>query len=121
MLGEEGYLLTGTGADTFAMRFSAYQNRYELAHPDSALVAEDYDSPHCEYLALLVNNGIPALLCFLVLVAAGCFGIPVWRDGVLGYGMQAFLSFSVCILAPMFWVVLGLSLARPPDPNPRKA
>ena len=57
---------------------------------------------------------------FLVLVAAGCFGIPVWRDGVLGYGVQAFLSFSVCILAPMFWVILGLSFARPPDQNPRE-
>ena len=120
MLGEEGYLLTGTGADTFAMRFSDYQNRYELAHPDTELIPDYYDSPHCEYLAMLVNSGIPALLSFLVLVAAGCFGIPVWRDGVLGYGVQAFLSFSVCILAPMFWVILGLSLARPPDQNPRE-
>lgn len=121
MLGEEGYLLTGTGADTFASRFSAYQNRYELAHPDTELIPDYYDSPHCEYLAVVVNSGIPALLCFLLLTAAGCFGLPVWRDGVLGYGMQAFLSFSVCIVAPMFWVILGLSLARSPDKKPLEA
>ena len=120
MLREDGYLLTGTGADTFAMRFSAYQNRYELAHPDTELIPDYYDSPHCEYLAMLVNSGVPALLCFLVLIAAGCFGVPVWRDSVLGYGVQAFLSFSVCIVAPMFWVLLGLSLARPPDKSARK-
>lgn len=121
MLQEEGYLLTGTGADTFAARFSAYQNRYELAHPDTELIPDYYDSPHCEYLAVLVNSGIPALLCFLGLIAAGCFGIPVWRDGVLGYGVQALLSFSVCIVAPVFWVILGLSLARSPGKKLRRA
>ena len=28
---------------------------------------------------------------------------------VLCYAVQAFFSFSVCLVAPMFWVVLGLS------------
>ena len=28
---------------------------------------------------------------------------------VLCYAVQAFFSFSVCIVAPMFWVLLGLS------------
>ena len=117
MLAEEGRLLTGTGADTFANRFSDYLFRYELAHPDGELLADYYDTPHSEYLAMVVNCGIPALLCFLVLILAGCFGVSVWKDGVLGYAVQALLSFSVCIVAPMFWVVLGLSLSRPSPPK----
>ena len=66
---------------------------------------------------MIVNCGIPALLCFLVLILAGCFGVSVWKDGVLGYAVQALLSFSVCIVAPMFWVVLGLSLSRTSSPK----
>ena len=115
MLREEGYLLTGTGPDTFALRFGTFLNRYELAHPDAEFLPGTYDSPHCEYLALLANCGIPALLCFLAMIMAGCLGLPAWRDVVAGYGVQAFLSFSVCIVAPMFWVILGLSLSRAPE------
>ena len=117
MLAEEGRLWTGTGADTFAARFSDYLFRYELSHPDGEFLADYFDTPHNEYLAMVVNCGIPALLCFLVLILAGCFGVSVWKDGVLGYAVQALLSFSVCIVAPMFWVVLGLSLSRPSPPK----
>ena len=117
MLAEEGRLWAGTGPDTFAARFRDYVNRYELAHPDEEFLPDYYDTPHCEYLALVVNCGVPALLCFLALVLAGCFGAPVWKDGVLGYAVQACLSFSVCLVAPMFWVVLGLSLSRHSPPN----
>ena len=115
MLAEEGRLLTGTGSDTFAARFSDYLFRYELAHPDEEISADYYDTPHSEYLAMVVNCGIPSLLCFLMLILAGCFGAPVWRDGVLGYAVQALLSFSVCIVAPMFWVILGLSFVGLPE------
>ena len=114
MLRTEGRLLTGTGADTFTARFSAFLSFWELSRPDDEYLTEYYDSPHCEYLALVSDCGIPALLCFLVLVLAGCSGAPAWRGGVLGYSFQALLSFSVCIVAPMFWVVLGLSLGTPP-------
>ena len=109
MLKAEGRLLAGTGADTFAARFNAFLSVWELSRPDAEYLTEYYDSPHCEYLALVSDCGIPALLCFLVLVFAGCSGAPAWRNSVLGYGVQAFLSFSVCIVAPMFWVLLGIS------------
>ena len=115
MLKAEGRLLTGTGADTFALRFSGFLTVWELAHPEDEYLTEYYDSPHCEYLAMLSDCGIPALLCFLALILAGCFSAPFWQDSVLGYGIQAFLSFSVCIVAPMFWVVLGLALSPAPE------
>lgn len=114
MLSGEGRLWTGTGPDTFAARFRDYVTWYNLRVPEEELIMEYYDTPHCEYLALLADCGVPALLCFLALVLAGCFGAPSWKYGVLGYAVQACLSFSVCLVAPMFWVVLGLSLAAPP-------
>ena len=60
------------------------------------------------------RHGRRWLIIVLALVLAGCFGAPPWKYGVLGYAVQACLSFSVCLVAPMFWVVLGLSLAAPP-------
>ncbi len=112
MLREDGRWFLGSGPDTFVLRFNAFLKNYFLVHPEAPRLAEYFDSPHCEYLALVINGGIPAFLFFAVLVLAGCFGTAAWRDGVLCYGVQALLSFSVCIVAPMFWVVLGLSLVR---------
>lgn len=114
MLRTEGRLLTGTGADTFAARFNAFLSVWELSRPDAEYLTEYYDSPHCEYLALVSDCGIPALFCFLALIIAGFSGAPAWRDSVLAYSIQALFSFSVCIVAPMFWVVLGLSFRAPP-------
>ncbi len=109
MLQTEGRLLLGTGADTFAKRFNAFLMTYEMAHPDEPYLDGYYDSPHCEYLALISNCGIPALLCFLALIVCCCLGASPWRDSVLAYSVQLLFSFSVCLVAPMFWVVLGLT------------
>ena len=109
MLQTEGRLLLGTGADTFAKRFNAFLMTYEMAHPDEPYLDGYYDSPHCEYLALISNCGIPALLCFLALIVCCCLGRSPWCDTVLAYSVQLLFSFSVCLVAPMFWVVLGLT------------
>ena len=109
MLRSEGRLSEGTGADTFALRFSRYLQSWYANHPETERMEDYVDTPHCEYLAWAVNFGIPGLLLFLAVMIAGCFGAPAWRGGVLGYAVQAALSFSVCLVAPMFWAVLGLS------------
>ena len=115
LLREEGHLLFGTGADTFAIRFNAFLDAYYEAHPEAEHLWEYFDTPHNDYLALAINCGIPALLFFLVLVVAGCFAAPAWRDGVLCYAVQVSLAFSVCIVAPMFWTILGLSFSMPSE------
>ena len=117
------HLLLGTGPDTFALRFNEFLNAYLKAHPDAPQLRYYYDSPHNEYIALLLNCGIPALLLFLVLVIGGCFGRPAWRDSVFAYGIQALLSLSVCLVSPMFWVVNGMawSMAPPGPQRPEKA
>jgi len=111
-------LLTGTGPDTFTRRFNTFLHQYYADHPDlpaEEKLIEYFDNPHNEYLAQLINCGIPAMLAFLFLVLGGCFGRVPWRDSVLCYGVQALLSFSVCIVAPMFWMVLGLAWSGPPE------
>lgn len=111
MLRADSRLWTGSGADTFSIRFNTYLRGYYAMHPEIKWMDDTYDSPHCEYLALVINFGIPALLFHLVLLLAGCLGPAPWHGSVLGYAVQAALSFSVCLVAPMFWVVLGLSCA----------
>jgi len=121
MLQTEGRLLLGTGADTFAKRFNDFQLTYEMSHPDGPYLDGYYDSPHCEYLALISNCGIPALLCFLALIVFGCLGAAPWRDGILGYSVQLLFSFSICLVAPMFWVVLGLAFSSGKNPEHKSA
>ena len=118
MLREEGRLLLGTGADTYAGRFSSFLEQYVKSHPEAELPSNYFDNPHCDYLALLSNCGIPALLLFAALVFIGCSGASAWRDSVFCYAVQVFFSFSVCIVAPMFWAVLGLSCSMPPPKKP---
>ncbi len=115
LLQEGERLLLGTGADTFVLRFNTFMSKYYQEHPGAYRLRYYYDNPHNEYLALVLNYGIPSLLFFLVLVIGGCFGRPAWRDSVLVYGIQALLSFSVCLVAPMFWVVSGMSWSAPPE------
>ena len=109
MLRQEGRLLFGTGADTFALRFRSFLSSWFEAHPDAWRISEYFDSPHCEYLALVIHFGIPGLLLFLLLLFRALSSDTPWRGGVLAYALQAALSFSVCLVAPLFWVLLGMS------------
>lgn len=116
----------GGGADTFAPRFAAYlaDNGLSLpAYRGTTPLPVSFDTPHNEYLALFVNHGFPALLLFGALAFLALrtpHGIPEeWKKrqriaaaGVFCYLVQAFFSFSVCIVAPLFWVLLGLACSR---------
>ena len=86
MLRDEGRLLFGTGVDTYALRFSSYLKQYYAAHPEAEQLTMYFDNPHNDYLALISNCGIPALLLFAALVMMGILGKKAWRDSVLCYG-----------------------------------
>ena len=120
MLSGEGRLWTGTGPDTFAARFRDYVTWYNLRVPEEELIMEYYDTPHCEYLALLADCGVPALLCFLALVLAGCFGALPWKYGVLGYAVQFFF----CRYSPVFGFACGeystAAVSEPTRPSPTR-
>ena len=113
-------LLLGGGSGTFESRFNRYISDNSLIIPkeqDGSPLPDYFDNPHNEYVAQLTDHGLPALLLFLALLF---FAISRRRDiwlpmltpysaAVLCYMVQAFFSFSVCIVAPVFWIVLALS------------
>lgn len=119
-------LIIGSGPDTFIYQF-----------PQNDLIAKYYaydtpntivDKPHNLYLQIALNNGLIALLAFLVIMviyitdsmklyalkkdfyksqllgAATCLG-------VIGYLFAGIFNDSVISVAPIFWVVLGVGVA----------
>ena len=106
----------GTGPDTY---YYALHNRLEAT---GEVLGENFDNPHNEYLAILSNNGFPALLCYLGLlftVLLSCLRLGLreswlWALGasILCYAAQGFFSFSICLVTPMFWAVLGMTCAH---------
>ena len=126
-------LLVGGGSDTFCLRFNSFLTRNGLKLPDhqgDVLLPNNFDNPHNEYIAHLINHGLPAMLLFAALILAAVFWrrktaaagtdppkqpvnfvrqLSPWAVGALCYAVQAFFSFSVCLVAPLFWVVLGIS------------
>ena len=113
-------LLFGGGSGTYVSRFNQYLSDHNLVIPheqDGKPLPHYFDNPHNEYIQQLTDHGVPAMLLFLALLV---FAVFRRREGlfsilapcsaaVLCYAVQAFFSFSVCIVAPMFWVVLALS------------
>ncbi len=104
-------LLFGNGPDTF---YYALQDHLQQV---GASLGENFDNPHNEYVAILSNNGLPALLLYLVLlvcVLAGCIRAKRWALALaVGcYAMQGFFSFSICLVSPMFWAVMGMAAAQ---------
>ncbi len=113
-------LLLGGGSATFVTRFNQYIEDHGLVIPkeqDGKALPDYFDNPHNEYIQQLTDHGLPALLLFVALLLFAVFRKrEVWfpllapcSAAVLCYAVQAFFSFSVCLVAPMFWVLLGLS------------
>jgi len=118
--------LLGGGSGTFRIRFNQYLEENGLVIPeeqDGVLLPHYFDNPHNEYIARLTDNGLPAMLLFAALVLAAVFRrrdrlLPLLSPcgaAVFCYAVQAFFSFSVCIVAPLFWVLLGLSFREAPE------
>ena len=117
-------LLLGGGSGTFPSRFSRFlsDNSLEIPREQDGLILPDYfDNPHNEYIAQLADHGLPAMLLFMSLLLLAVFRGKQYPSllrsscsvAVLCYTVQAFFSFSVCLVAPMFWVTLGLSFSDP--------
>lgn len=99
--------LVGTGPDTFL-----YALRRHLADIRVRL-PETFDNPHNEYLAMLVNCGVPALAAYLTLLGMKIRRCCRQKQGailaaVICYGVQGIFSFSICLVSPMWWAVLGM-------------
>lgn len=100
----------GNGPDTF------YYALHDRLTATGDTLGENFDSPHNEYLAILVNNGVHALLLYLALLAAlllACFRKGEWAAGsaIACFALQGLFSFSICLVSPMFWAVMGMAAA----------
>lgn len=109
-------LLFGTGPDTFwyAMSLHMYNTGQSLR--------QLFDNPHNMLLAVLSGSGIPALALYLALmitVCAVCLRASR-RDswplallaGVAAYQLQGLFTFSICLVSPMFWAMLGMAVSQ---------
>lgn len=111
--------LFGNGPDTL---FYALQQRLE---EQGETLGELFDNPHNEYVAIMVNNGIPALVLYLLLLALSigvCWRKRQWAVAlsISCFAAQGIFSFSICLVSPMFWAVMGMGAALCRDIWPLK-
>ena len=109
-------LLFGTGPDTFW--YAMAQHQADTAQK----LMQRFDNPHNMLLAVLSGSGVPALLLYitlLVMAAVRCLrgaGRNPWLlallMGLADYQLQGLFTFSVCLVSPMFWVLLGITMAQ---------
>lgn len=103
--------LWGGGSDTFMTALSQRLTQVGQVLP------ELFDNAHNEYLTMAANNGYPALFLYLAGMAALMITGRKSMEkrcliaALLGYMAQAFFSFSIVIVAPMFWITAGLLAA----------
>ena len=107
--------LFGGGPDTLGLRMTAVFERYDETLGITILSA--IDTAHNEYLNILVNQGVFALLLYLL---ALLFSVMRWMRNsqrntteaicgcaVLGYCIQAFFGISSPISVPYYWAALA--------------
>ena len=113
----------GSGPDTMAAAHLTPFSRYDAAQ--QVMRYAQIDVAHNEYLNILFHQGLPALGCYLAMLAmlgwrwlhTRSAAAAILGAGVLCYAVQALFGFSMCPSAPFFWAVLGLLMAalRQPD------
>lgn len=109
-------LLLGGGADTLGLRTDAAFERYD--ENLGILIRSTIDAAHNEYLNILLNQGLLALLAYGVLLASMALEwirkgstdreTAICGCGVLGYCIQAFFGISSPIAAPYLWLAMAL-------------
>ena len=110
------HLWFGGGPDTLIVRIGAYFERYDETTNNT--IQAVIDSAHNEYLNILVNEGLFALLTYLgalivsfvswIKYALKSNAVAISGGAVLCYCIQAFFGISCCITAPFLWLSLAL-------------
>ena len=115
----DDYFWIGSGVDTHGIVFPATPDELEEYFSNRTIMV---DKAHNEYLQLAVTVGVPALVCYLILVfmvvrkAIKALQIAEDREKYLlhimlavisGYLVQANFNISVVSVAPIYWALLG--------------
>ena len=113
-------LWLGAGPDTMAYAEIAPFTRYDADL--GVKIISHIDAAHNEYLNVLYHQGAPALAAYLLMLVmaawqwlrcAGGDGVAAALGAaVLAYSIQAFFGISMVLVAPFFWLTLGLLVAR---------
>ena len=112
-------LLTGGGPDTFSHRMTAVFTRID---ENGKTIRRTIDCAHNEYLNILVNQGLPALLFYLAALLCsfvrwfrrrGDAAAALAGAALLCYALQAFFGISTPPCTGFFWIVWGLLEAAP--------
>lgn len=106
-------LLLGGGPDTLGQRMTAVFTR---VLPDGTVLTREIDCAHNEYLNMLLNQGLPALLAYLGALVCSLTGFlqqnstaaAVTGSAVLCYLIQAFFGIAMPANAALYWCMWGL-------------
>lgn len=115
------YFWIGSGPDSFEFVFPNDKEKQDFL---GDLVV---DKAHNEYLQIAITLGVPALLTyllFLFFILKRAFKAVKFAEGnekiiiygliatIMGYVVQAFFNISTVPVAPIFWSILGMTLAK---------
>ena len=119
------YILLGSGPDTFTLTFpnDDYVAMYNGGY-DNILMTK----PHNMYLQIAVQTGLLSLICFLVFYIwyfITSFKLYVRADrsksivmvgigilcGTFGYMIGGIINDSMIVIAPLYWVLIGIGFA----------
>ncbi len=115
-------LVLGFGTGTYRFAFSEF---LEQAAPH--FTEKTYDFAHNEYLQILYNCGVLGLASYLgFIVTVFINGLKAMTHNpktmilvfaVCGYLIQAFFTFSIIIVSPLFWLMSGMLVAESRNTN----
>ncbi len=104
--------VAGIGPDTFSQAEEGY-----LADA-FMLLEQHFDNPHNLFLGYLYASGFPGLLLYLALLGVllrqclrGGDAGAVLGVALLCYLAQGCFTFSICLISPMAWAVMGMAAA----------
>ena len=119
------YILLGSGPDTFTLAFpnDDYVAMYNGGYENILMT-----KPHNMYLQIAVQTGVLSLICFLVFYIwyfITSFKLYVRADrtrsivmvgigilcGTFGYMIVGIINDSMIVIAPFYWVLIGIGLA----------
>lgn len=110
----------GHGPDTMLLDNIKSFTRYDSTL--RTLVVSRIDVAHNEYLNILYHQGVLGLSSYLLFLffvlkkivkSRGEVIIQIVAPGIIAYLIQAFFGISTCIVAPFFWVLIGLINSPP--------
>ena len=119
-------ILIGNGPDTFVLEFPQNDRLAKWWAYDTPNML--VDKPHNLYLQIALNEGVLALVAFLVLVGAyviDSFRLYALKNyyegkqiigmatclGIIGYLGAGIFNDSIISVAPIFWILLGSGVA----------